>query len=791
MIKAINVLRLLAVSIVLSILTGLAIFNGFEEKREAQTWVDHTNKVIDNTITLLASLKETETSQRGYLITKDTSYLRVYQSAVMDMRLALNNVRNLTIDNPAQTELIDNKIKPIIEDRIGEINMTIMEAQRNATGFSESTMSFLKGLSKLETLQENITLLIRREQDLMKGRSARLSAASRYAEQLIYMALGLVTLISGLAYFTLKRINRQNHKLFDSQQDLNKTLEDRVRQQTAEIKKAYSELQATNEDLASLNEELQSSEEELKSSLDQVTEINHTLEENEKLLIRSKEQAEAATKAKSQFLSTMSHEIRTPMNAVIGLTHLLLQNNPKSDQLEHLKLLKFSGENLLTIINDILDFSKIEADKLTLEDINFNLHELISTIFSIYGPKAEDKQIKLAVDIDRSVPRIVTGDPVRLNQVITNLVSNAIKFTPAGRVEVTVRAENLVGISRKIIFSVKDTGIGIPNEKIVSIFESFSQANADITRKFGGTGLGLTISKRLVEMMGGQITVESILNYGSTFAFSVLMDEAREIPLQKISSHLPDDERSEKSRVLLVEDNHVNQVVAVSFLRHWNIAVDCVDNGVAALAKIKSKAYELVLMDLEMPELDGYTTTQEIRKMDDVYFHNVPILALTASAMSEVREQALQSGMNDLLTKPFNPDELHRKINSLIKIPDNQFTTGPKAQHWSDTLDVYADGSPEVKQELTRLIIENLKDLQKAINGITHESGVENYRRTAHKVKTSLKMIGNVALEEQVKILSDKTTEGLIPADIEVTIQRLNSIVDDLLDELKAALNYP
>lgn len=876
MTRAKHVQRLLIVSVALSIMTGIAIWKGFEEKREAQVWIDHTNNVIDTTIKLLAMLKETETTQRGYLITRDTSYLRAYQVAVTQLRKSVNNIRELTIDNTQQTYLLDKKIKPIIEDRIHEINQTIMRAQSSNFKFQESIVEFARGISKLDTLQGNITLMIRREQDLLKERTAHLKSASNFTERMIYIALALVTIISILAFITILRANRRNQTLIRSLEDLNKNLESRVQEQTMAIKQTNEELHSRNDDLSALNEELQASEEELKSSVDQLVMIKEQLEENERLyrlvsensqdfialylldgtytyvspsvhtilgyepaeilgttgigiihpedaanvrqarqqalagktilntrfrlrkkdgnyvwvesytkpitddvgkvvtiqtsarditvqkefealLISAKEQAEAATKAKSQFLSTMSHEIRTPMNAVIGLTHLLLQNDPRQDQVDNLNLLKFSGENLLTIINDILDFSKIEAEKLTLEHIHFKLHDLVSTIVNIHSTKARDKGIRLDYDIDRDTPAVVQGDPVRLNQIITNLLSNAIKFTSYGSVKLLIKSERNHDSRFKIRFVVKDTGVGIPKEKLVTIFESFSQANNEITRKFGGTGLGLTISKRLADMMGGDITVESIVNKGSIFEFTIVMEEGQLSATSQADQHHAPGEISEKRKVLLVEDNQVNQVVATSFLTNWNIAVDCVDNGALAIKKIVSKGYDLVLMDLEMPEMDGYSATIAIRKMSDPYFKNIPILALTASAMSEVRDQALSSGMNDLLTKPFNPDELYEKIRSLIRVSDRGDNDN---KDLSVKLDVYADGNLEFKKELAGLIVENLKELQGVIHQIGKENNVDDLKRAIHKVKTSLAILGNDELSELVGAIRDRAMTG-------------------------------
>jgi PAS domain S-box-containing protein len=387
------------------------------------------------------------------------------------------------------------------------------------------------------------------------------------------------------------------------------------------------------------------------------------LKQTEQELKEAKNKAEAANEAKSNFLSTMSHEIRTPMNAVIGFTHLLLNNEPRPDQQEYLKVLKFSADNLLTLINDILDFSKIEAGKIEFEKIPFNPRKLINDICESFHQVALEKGLKLKLLLDQELPRELLGDPVRLSQILTNLISNAIKFTKVGRVIISADVSNQDEFQANIDFKVKDSGIGIPANKLDIIFESFTQAKSDTTREFGGSGLGLSIIKHLLKLQGSDIQVESKAGQGSTFYFNLSFSKSSPQLTSNTEQPIIATPKSLKGiRILIAEDNQINIFLVKQFLNQWEIEYDVAENGMLALELAKANDYHLILMDLQMPVMDGYDTTLAIRRLEGEKYQQVPIIALTASAMMDIQDRAFEVGMNDYLSKPFNPDKLYNRI---------------------------------------------------------------------------------------------------------------------------------
>lgn len=389
------------------------------------------------------------------------------------------------------------------------------------------------------------------------------------------------------------------------------------------------------------------------------------LEDNLAKLREAKVRVEEGSKAKTQFLSTMSHEIRTPMNAIIGMTNLLSQQNPREDQVEQIEILDFSAKTLLSLINDVLDFSKIESGKIEFENTRFELVSLVKGVYESFHYKAESKGIELHYRIDPSVPDNIVGDPARLTQILNNLVSNALKFTEEGEVEIAVDVVEKRDNEVKMAFLIKDTGIGIPPDKQDHIFKSFTQARADTTRRFGGTGLGLAISKQLTELQGGAIKLSSQLGKGSTFrvylTFETPAKEGGSASIAEEPTHEVSDLAG--TRVLLVEDNLVNQKVASRFFEMWNVEVTIANNGREALDIYSESDFDLVLMDLQMPEMDGYEAAARIRALSDDKKRKVPIIALTAAALKEVKSEVNNAGMDDFISKPFKPDMLKGILN--------------------------------------------------------------------------------------------------------------------------------
>jgi len=531
------------------------------------------------------------------------------------------------------------------------------------------------------------------------------------------------------------------------------------------------------------------------------TDITNKIFTNVKLK-KAREIAEESLKDKNDFLNNLSHEIRTPLNAIIGFIDLVLESELSVEQRDQLETVRNSGKTLLYLVNDVLDFAKLESNKLSLEEIPFNLHKNIQEVIKLMHVNADDKNIALELDINPNIPKQVIGDPVRIMQILLNLIGNSIKFTNEGFVVLSVKQLNETKDTSEISFEIKDTGIGIAANKINKIFDDFTQAKKDTARIHGGTGLGLAIVKKLVTLFNGKINVTSKYGKGSTFTVTIPFKKVVDKQINKNDDQPIIEYKPLRLKVLLVEDNKTNQLLAKTRLERWECEVDVANNGIEGVKKAQQSIYDIILMDIQMPLMDGFEATRIIKNEISERVSKTPVIAMTAFTSNDDFKKAVKAGVNDYVFKPFKPEDVYKLLKKYGKIAEEPKTKEVVETDNSTDNEKYTDLSFLQEETLNEsslliLLIESfINDLNEFLEEIEQGFETKNWQRlfrATHKIKPSITVFGISKLEPIIHSLVEKFRNEVdlenVGEQIKTTTSILKKVKSELLIKIKTLNN--
>ena len=826
---------MVAMGLLITVLIGINARQTLKQLITMNNWVVHTHLVLNKTQHLLVLLINLDNDLRAYLLSNNSYFKHDFDRSSNEMKKELKSLQALTIDNPTQKKRIqslDELLKTKLARSQSLFNIRVV---KNGTARLDSIEQILSISRKFDQVlkatdsYENVLLETRTAQSKRSAEYATISNLIGAIAALV-MILWAMYLISR----SLQNSNRTNQKLSESEQQLKTLLEavpvpvvivdrygkfylangaaihlfsnikefDSYADMTNSVmyyrfpdgepypieqRPTYRALQGEASRVDDLEIRINGKAIQLLCSSSPVYNSDGDLEyvvtssidisdrvQSQQRLQEAKEIAEKAVKLKENFLANMSHEIRTPLNAMLGFSELLGTTVLDDEQKEFIGLIRTAGKNLLTIINDILDISKIEAGMIRLESIPFSIQLLTGSIKTMFQATSADKDLHLIVETDPDLPAVFLGDPTRLTQILLNLLSNAIKFTKKGGVTLQVEKGESTTESVRVRIIVQDTGIGIEPEALPHIFERFQQANDFTTRYYGGTGLGLNIVKSLTELQGGSIIVDSTVGKGSRFIIEIPYLIAKEqINLNQAQRSTGKNANEQEVRVLVVEDNLMNQKLVLQVLKRLGYQAKVADDGKKALDMLQETAFDVILMDIQMPVMDGYETTRQIRSR---FNKTVPIIAMTAHALASEQEECLKAGMNDFLSKPFKMEELQQLIRKYLPInnPTETATTQnepiakPSSNFSTESLLEAVGNDLDLAIELLEIYVSQTPDEIEKLQLALDQHDILTIGRLIHTQKVHTKMLGmsratQLIMETEALVRMNGNIEGISP----------------------------